>query len=168
MRLSLRLLALGTVLALGAVDATGALAADKEQVIKDRQAVMKSHGANLGAIKGYLDGKVDQAKAAAAAADLVQNLLLLSEVFPPGTAGPNPEGTYAARPEVWTDWDTFNNARAAAAGKADALRLMMKSGADKEKIQAAFTEVVRDIPGTTATPGACGGCHGKFRQELKK
>ena len=50
MRLSLRLLALGTVLALGAVDATGALAADKEQVIKDRQAVMKSHGANLGAI----------------------------------------------------------------------------------------------------------------------
>lgn len=167
MRLSLRLLALGTVLALGAVDATGALAADKEQVIKDRQAVMKSHGANLGAIKGYLDGKVDQAKAAAAAADLVQSLLVLSEVFPPGTAGPNPEGTYAARPEVWTDWDTFNNARAAAAGKADALMLAVKGG-DKEKIQAAFAEVVRDIPGTTETPGACGGCHGKFREALKK
>ena len=163
----LRLLALGTMLALGAVSATGAWGADKEQVIKDRQAVMKQQGADLGTIRGYLDGKADQAKATAAAADLVQSLLVLSEVFPPGTAGPDAEGKYAARPEIWTDWETFNNARAAAAGKADALMLALKGG-DKEKIQAAFTEVVRDIPGTTSTPGACGGCHGKFREALQK
>src|SRR5689334_11531896 len=76
------------------------LAADKAQVIKDRQALMKKQGADLGAIKGFLDGKDDQAKATAAATDLVADLKKIPDVFPPGTEGPNPEGKFEPKPLV--------------------------------------------------------------------
>jgi cytochrome c556 len=48
MRSSLKVLAFGAMLALGAASSTGALAADKEQVIKDRQALMKDQGRESG------------------------------------------------------------------------------------------------------------------------
>ena len=51
MRASLKLLALGAALAIGAAYSTGAPAADKEQIIKDRQALMKQQGAAIGAVK---------------------------------------------------------------------------------------------------------------------
>jgi cytochrome c556 len=158
MRSSLRWLALGVVLAIGAAAATGAWAVDKEQVIKDRQALMKKQGGDLGAVKGFLAGKVDQAKATAAATDLTQDIAKIADVFPPGTEGPNPEGKFAPKPDVWTDWKGFLEHRDAAAAKAQALLAAVKGG-DKEKIQMAFADLGKN---------GCGACHGKFREELKK
>ncbi len=157
MRSSMKLLALGAVLAIGATSAI-ALAADKEQVIKDRQSLMKQQGGDLGAIKAYLDDKGDLAKATAAATDLVQTMRKLPDMFPPGTEGPNPEGKFAPKAEVWSDWKGFLAARDTAAGKADALAAAVKGG-DKAKIQEALAD---------AGKNGCGACQGKYREEIKK
>jgi cytochrome c556 len=158
MRSSLKLMALGAVLAIGAAGSTGALAVDKEQVIKDRQALMKEQASDMGAVKGYLDGKADQAKATSAATDLTQTMKKIPDVFPPGTEGPDPEGKFAPKPAVWSDPKGFLAARDAAAGKVPALVAAVKGG-DKATIQAAFADLGKD---------GCGACHGKFREEIKK
>jgi cytochrome c556 len=158
MRSSLKLLALGAILAIGAANTTHALAADKDQVIKDRQALMKEQGGDMGAVKGYLEGTGDPAKATAAATDLIETMHKIPDVFPPGTDGPNPDGKYTTKPEIWSDAKGFLAARDVGAEKAEALLAALKGG-DKEKIQTAFADL-----GKTG----CGGCHGKFREEIKK
>jgi cytochrome c556 len=158
MRSSLQLFALCAALIIGAAGSTGTLAADKDQVIKDRQALMKQQGADLGAIKNFLDDKGDLAKATEAATDLPLTMKKLPDVFPPGTEGPNPEGKYAPKAEVWSDAKGFLAARDAAAEKADVLLVAVKGG-DKVKIQEAFADLGKN---------GCGGCHGKFREEIKK
>src|SRR5260370_34642579 len=127
MRSSMKLMGLGTVLAIGVTSAI-ALAADKEQVIKDRQSLMKQQGGDLGAIKAYLDDKGDLAKATAAATDLTATMKKIPDVFPPGTEGPNPEGKFAPKAEVWSDWKGFLAARDTAASKADALLVAGEGG----------------------------------------
>jgi cytochrome c556 len=158
MRSSFKLLALGAVLAIGAAGAGGVLAADKEQVIKERQSLMKQQGGDLGAIKNFLEDKGDLAKATAAATDLVEAIKKIPGVFPPDTAGPNPENKYAPKAEVWSDWKGFIAANDAAVGKAEALLVAVKGG-DKAKIQEAFADMGKN---------GCGACHGKYREEIKQ
>jgi cytochrome c556 len=158
MRSLLKLLALAAVLAIVAANSTGAPAADKDQVIKDRQSLMKAQGADLGAVKAYLDDKADLAKATSAATDLTQTMSKIPDVFPPGTEGPNPEGKFAPKPEVWSDWKGFLAEQQTASAKADALLAAVKGG-DKANIQTAFADLGKN---------GCGSCHGKFREEIKK
>jgi cytochrome c556 len=158
MRSSLRLAALGAVFAIAAAGSPIALAADKDQVIKDRQSLMKQQGGDLGAVKAFLDGTGDPAKATAGASDLTLTMKKIPDVFPPGTEGPNPEGKWAPKPEVWSDAKGFLAARDVAAEKAEALVVAVKGG-DKAKIQEAFNDLGKN---------GCGGCHGKFREEIKK
>lgn len=158
MKFSLKLLTLGAALAIAAAGSTGALAVDKDQVIKDRQALMKEQGADMGAVKGFLDDKNDQAKATSAATDLTETMKKIPDVFPPDTGGPNPDGKYTTKPEIWTDAKGFEAARSTAAEKADALLAAVKGG-DKAAIQTAFGDMGKN---------GCGGCHGKFREEIKK
>ena len=155
MRASVKLLTLGAAMLIGAI---GALAADKDQVIKDRQALMKQQGGDMGAIKAYLDDKGDLPKATSAATDLTATMKKIPDVFPPGTEGPNPDNKYAAKAEIWSDWKGFLAERDTAAAKADALLATVKSG-DKAKIQEAFADMGKN---------GCGGCHGKFRVEIKQ
>jgi cytochrome c556 len=138
--------------------ATTSAQAQSEKLIQDRQALMKEQGADMGAIKGYLDDKNDLAKATAAADDLPKTMVKLPDVFPPGSGGPNPEGKYETKPEIWSDWKGFLEQRDTAAKKADALLVAVKSG-DKATIQTAFADLGKE---------GCGGCHQKFRAEIKK
>lgn len=149
---------LGAVAAVGALLSAGALAADKEQVIKDRAALMKHQGADMGAIKGFLEDKADQAKATEAATNLVSDIHKIPDVFPEGTGGASPEGKYTTKSEIWSDSKGFLAARDAAEAKANALAAAVKTG-DKEKIQTAFADMGKN---------GCGACHGKFREEIKK
>lgn len=158
MRVSLKLLAIGAAFAISVTAPLATSAQDKAKVLKDREALMKQQGADLGAVKGYLDDKNDLAKATAGATDLPQTMKKIPDVFPQGTAGENPEGKYAAKPEIWSDWKGFLAARDAAAQKADALIVAVKTG-DKAQIQTAFADIGKN---------GCGGCHGKFREEVKK
>jgi cytochrome c556 len=133
-----------------------AVAQDKETVIKNREALMKGQGKDLGSVKAYTDGKGDLAQAEAGAAGLVQSTKKIPEVFPPGTGGPNTEGKYAAKPVIWADWSKFLDAQKTASDKADALLVAVKSG-DKTKVEAAFGDLGKN---------GCGGCHETFREKL--
>ena len=132
------------------------LAQDKETVIKNREALMKGQGKDLGSVKAYTEGKADLAQAEAGAAGLAQSTKKIPEAFPPGTGGTNSDGKFATKPAIWTDWNKFLDAQKCAAGKADALLVAVKSG-DKTKIEAAFGDLGKN---------GCGGCHETFREKL--
>ncbi|MGH7099061.1 MAG: c-type cytochrome [Stellaceae bacterium] len=157
MKASRLLCALATLFVLAGTGASAA-PANKQQVLKERQALMKRQGHNLGMIKGYLEGKVDQAKATAAADDLTKTMHDIPAVFPPGAAGQSPDGKYAAKPVIWTDWQSFLAHRNTAAAKVDTLVAAVKSG-DKAGIKTAFVDLGKN---------GCGACHEKFREKLKK
>lgn len=158
MRVSGKLLGFGAMLVIAAIGSTGALAVDKDQVIKDRQALMKQQGGDMGAVKGFLDDKNDLAAATAKATDLVDAIKKIPSVFPPDTGGPNPEGKYTTKPEIWSDAKGFSAAVDTASEKATALLAAVKGG-DKTAIQTAFSDMGKN---------GCGGCHEKFREEIKK
>jgi cytochrome c556 len=127
------------------------------EIVKHRQELMKGQGADLGAIKGYTQGKVDQAKAEAAAAALTKSIGEIPDLFPPDTGLPSPDGKFKPKPEVWTDWTKFLGIQKTAAAKAEALETAVKSG-DKSKIAAAFGDLGKN---------GCGACHQSFREKLK-
>jgi cytochrome c556 len=82
----------------------------------------------------------------------------IPDLFPPDTGGPNPDGKYTTKPEIWSDWNGFLAARDAASQKAEALLAAVKGG-DKAAIQTAFGDLGKN---------GCGACHEKFREEIKK
>jgi cytochrome c556 len=151
-----RVLAAALTLSLAGIT-SAALAQDKEAVIKNREALMKEQGKDLGAVKAYTEGKGDLAQAEAGAANLTKTTKKITDVFPPGTGGTNSDGKYATKPAIWTDWNRFIEAQKNAAGKADALLVAVKSG-NKEQITAAFGDLGKN---------GCGACHETFREKLK-
>lgn len=134
-----------------------ALAQDKEAVIKNREALMKEQGKDIGSVKAYTEGKGDLAQAEAGATNLTKTLRKIPDVFPPGTEGTNSDGKYATKPAIWSDWNKFLDAQKNAAGKADVLLVAVKSG-NKEQITAAFADLGKN---------GCGACHETFREKLK-
>jgi cytochrome c556 len=155
MRSSLRLLALGAVLAIAAFSSPGALAVDKDQVLKDRQAAMKDQGRQLVVVRNYLEDKADQAAALAALESLAKSVPTVPTLFPAGTEGEAPEGKWAAKPEIWSEPDKFLAADKKVADQIAALAAEVKSG-DKAKAQTLFKEI-----------GFCSGCHDTFRAKLQ-
>jgi len=145
---------LAVVVACGAA----AVAADTAAVIKDRAELMKEQGKDMGAVKAFIDGKGEQAAATTAATDLIATMKKLPDVFPEGSGGPNPDGKYTTKPEIWSDWKAFLAQRDVGAAKAEALAAAVKGG-DKAAIQTAFADTGKN---------GCGGCHSKFREEIKK
>jgi len=155
MRTSLRLFALSLVLAIAAFSSPIALAVDKDQVLKDRQAAMKDQGRQLVVVRNYLEDKADQAAALAALESLAKSVPTVPNLFPPGTEGEAPEGKWAAKPEIWSEPDKFRAADKKVADQIAALAVEVKSG-DKAKAQALFKEI-----------GFCSGCHDTFRAKLQ-
>jgi cytochrome c556 len=135
---------------------SSALAQDKETVIKNREALMKGQGKDLGSVKAYTEGKADLAQAEVGATGLTQSTKKIPEVFPPGTGATSTDGKYATKPAIWTDWNKFLDAQKTANDKAEALLVAVKSG-DKTKIEAAFGDLGKN---------GCGGCHETFREKL--
>jgi cytochrome c556 len=133
-----------------------ALAQDKETVIKNREALMKGQGKDLGSVKSYTEGKADLAQAEAGATGLTQSTKKIPEVFPPGSGGTNSDGKYATKPAIWTDWNKFLDAQKTASDKAEALLVAVKSG-NKVAIETAFGDLGKN---------GCGGCHETFREKL--
>jgi len=149
---------LTAVLICGAIAISiGAPAQDKETVIKNREALMKGQGKDLGSVKAYIDGKGDQAQAEAGATSLTQSIKKIPDAFPVGTGGPDSEGKYATKPVIWADWNKFIDAQKIAASKADVLLAAVKSG-NKTTIEAAFGDLGKS---------GCGACHETFREKLK-
>ena len=134
-----------------------ALAQDKEAIVKNREALMKGQGKDLGSVKAYTEGKGDLAQAETGAANLTQSTKKIPEVFPPGTGATSSDGKYSTKPVIWSDWNKFLDAQKTATAKADALLVAVKSG-DKAGIQTAFGDLGKN---------GCGACHETFREKLK-
>ncbi|MGH7116199.1 MAG: c-type cytochrome [Stellaceae bacterium] len=140
-----------------AVAAAAAPAPDKASILKERQATMKQQAKDLGQVKGYLDGKADQATALTGATSLTETTRKIPSLFPPGTEGTSPDGDFRPKPVVWTDHDKFLDAQKNAAAKADALLAAVKTD-NKPRIRAAFVDLGKN---------GCGNCHQTFREKLK-
>jgi cytochrome c556 len=148
----------GAVATIAVLSAVGAAAAvETDAIVKDRQATMKQQGKAMGGVKAFLEGKSDQASAKAAATTLTQTTQKIPDLFPPGTGKPSPDGDFAPKAAIWTDWDKFLGAQKAAAAKADALLAAITAG-DKAAIQTAFADLGKN---------GCGACHTTFREKLK-
>jgi len=150
------MLAAALICALAAISGA-APAQDKETVAKNREALMKGQGKDVGSIKAYIDGKGDQAQAEAGAVGLTQSTRKIPDAFPPGSGGPSPDGKFAAKPAIWSDWNKFLDAQKNAVSKADVLLAAVKSG-DKASIQTAFGDLGKN---------GCGACHETFREKLQ-
>jgi cytochrome c556 len=148
--------AVALILALAGSGGT-ALAQDKEAVVKNREALMKGQGKDLGSVKGYIDGKGDQAQAETGAANLTQSIKKIPDAFPPGSDATSTDGKFATKPVIWSDWNKFLEVQKIAVGKAEVLLAAVKSG-DKATIQTAFGDLGKN---------GCGACHETFREKLK-
>ena len=154
MRKWLMLVALGaSLVAVSRPDV--APAADKQKLLQDRQDLMKEHGRQLLIVRNYAQGKADQAAALAAVAALAKSVPTVPNYFPPGSEGPNPDGKWGPKPEVWSEHDKFLAADKQVGEQVAALGAAVKSG-DKAKVEAAYKEI-----------GFCKACHDTFRAKLQ-
>jgi cytochrome c556 len=150
-----RLLLIGAAVTIGAITSTAAWAQDKEKIIAERQDLMKKQIREWIVVRNYVQGSADQ-QAALAAVDALEKLLpTVPKYFPPGTAGPAPDGKWGTKPEVWTENDKFLAAVKKVSEQVAALDTAVKSG-DKAKVEVAFKEL-----------DACNACHNTFRAKLQ-
>ena len=150
----------GTVAAFAAIalvsGAAGVIAQDKAQVIEQRRAAMKTLGASMGSVKGFLDGNADQAKAQEGANTLVATAPKIPDLFPAGTSLTDFPGKTGAKPSIWQEQAKFKEAAMGLEKDAKALADAVKGG-DKAKVQAAFAETGKN---------GCGTCHNAYREKL--
>ena len=131
------------------------MAQDKDKVIADRQDFMKKQTREWIVVRNYLQGNADQQAATAAVDSLAKLVPDVPNHFPPGTAGPAPDGKYATKPEVWSQHDKFLAAEKKVTDQVAALGTAVKSG-DKAKAEVAFKEL-----------DGCNACHNDFRAKLQ-
>jgi cytochrome c556 len=136
--------------------AAGVIAQDKAQIIDQRRQAMKAQGAAMGAVKGFFEGKGDQAKAQQGADLLVSNAPKIPDWFPAGTSMADFPGKTGAKAEIWQQNAKFKEAAMGLEKEAKALSAAVKTG-DTAKIQAAFAETGKN---------GCGTCHNTFREKL--
>lgn len=144
---------IGLLLAAGTVSVV-AQEGDKLAAIKARQDFMKAQGGDVKAIADYTKGDADQAKATAAADDLVARQPKIDALFVPGTSATDFPGKTYAKPEIWTEKDKFAAAVA-------------KSQEDVSKLVAAGkTGNIDQIKAAIGAVGAsCKACHDTYQKE---
>jgi cytochrome c556 len=152
----------GTVAAFTAIavvsGGVGVLAqADKDGVIKTRRDAMKGMGKSLGAVKGYLEGKVELPLAEQGAGTIASTAAKIPELFPAGTSLDEfPGKKTGAKPAIWSEHDKFLAAQKQLLSESQKLVEIVKTG-DKTKIGAQFAAVGKN---------GCTNCHETFRQKL--
>jgi cytochrome c556 len=127
-------------------------AVDAAAIVKERQAVMKGHAADLKAVKAWLEGTASQAEAEQKADALALSIKNeLPKLFPPGSGAAEVPASHA-KPEIWSEPKRFAAALQAAAEKTAALAAAVKTG-NKTQAATAFGEAGK----------SCGGCHRDFK-----
>ena len=128
----------------------------QQQVIKERQTVMKSYGRALGGTLSAMakgDKPYDQAAVEAALNVLDESAKKLPALFAENTKGMKAEGDYSTSPKVWEDKAGFD-AKVASFTKA------VSDGKAK----------IKDLDSLKANVGGigreCSGCHETFRLKI--
>ena len=155
MKSSTIVFALAAALGIAWVGVGTTWAQDAMAIIAKRQDTMKAQGKAFGAVKAFTEGKGDLAAAQAGGAELVKLVATIPSLFAQKTGMADYPGKSYAKPEVWAQWDKFNDAVKAAQAKAEALNTALKGG-DKTAITAAYGAMGKD---------GCGGCHTPFREK---
>jgi len=127
----------------------GAVFAQAVDAIAARQAIMKSAGPSLGAVRTAA-GTGDMAAAKAEAQKLSDGFKSFGALFPAGSD--ISAGKTRAKPEIWTDAEGFKAANDKAVAAADSL-LLATGGTDTAAVMAALTSLQQ----------TCGGCHSVYR-----
>lgn len=148
--------ALGAALAVAGIGAaaTWAQAQNAQATVDQRQEVMKAQGRALAAVRAYTEDKGDIAAARAGGAELVRTTSNIPALFPQQTSMAEMPGKSYAKPDIWAQWDRFNQAAATAHARAQALNAALQGG-DKAAVTAAFQAMSQE---------GCGGCHTPFRE----
>ena len=120
-------------------------------VIKERMDLMDTQKDAMKVIGEMAKGKIpfDAAKASAAAGEIETTAKKIPDLFPEGST----DASSDAKPEIWTDWETFTKDAADLESAATALKTALDGGADDWK--AKFKGVI----------DACKSCHKSFRAE---
>ena len=151
--LAVALLALAVLAALGlrAISVAAPLP-EAAAIVKQRQAVMKGHSADLKAVKAYLEGSASQAAAQEKATALAQSIRNeLPKLFPPGSGEAEVPASHA-KPQIWGEPRRFSAALHQAATDAAALAAAVRTG-NKQHVAAAFGAMGK----------SCSGCHRDFK-----
>jgi cytochrome c556 len=154
MKSGIRVAAMAAALGVVVAGAGVTWAQDAATVITQRQDVMKAQGKAFGAVRAFTEDKGDLAAAKAGGAELVKITPTIATLFPQKTSTTDFPGKSYAKPEIWAQWDKFNEAVKVANEKAIALNTALQGG-DKAAIKAAFDAMGKD---------GCGGCHTPFRE----
>ena len=146
------------VIVAGALNALGcgaAMAQDKNKIVTDRQETMKTQSRELGSVRGWFQGKLDQ-QAAIAAMDAVQkSVSSVPDLFPTGTGIGEVSVKTRAKPEIWQEHDKFLAAHKTVLGQLAELDAAVKAG-DKAKAETEFGQIK-----------FCESCHATFRANEK-
>ena len=148
------------VMAVGIVTVTvqTQAAVDAKSVIDTRRKAMKQMGEDMKAINDFLENGTGDANSVTEHANKIADTSKhIPELFPAGTSLADGHGIETgAKPEIWADRPTFEQAAQAMGTYAQKLSEAARSG-DTQMIAAAFTQLGKE---------GCGGCHTKFRQKL--
>lgn len=129
-------------------------AAEAEDIIKYRAAVMKSQGGHAGAAATIVRGKVDFADDLLYHAEALDaSLKTVISLFPPGSDF----GETRAKPAVWQKRAAFEKSAKDAEKKGAAFLAAVKAN-DKTTISAKFKGMI----------DACKACHKDFREKKKE
>ncbi|WPO38882.1 cytochrome c [Tardiphaga sp. 42S5] len=133
----------------------GAVSAQQE-IVKERQTLMKSNGRALGGTLSAMakgDKPYDQAAVEAALTVLDETAKKLPTLFPDSTKGLKAEGDYSTSPKVWEDKAGF-----------DAHIVTFAKAVTDAKAK------IKDLDSLKANVGGigkvCGGCHETFRLKI--
>ncbi len=153
MQRMIKALGLAAVLLGGLVLAGPAAAqAEPDKAIEYRQQLFKTLGANLTAIVLNLRQEVSFAENVPTHANTLAAILpLIEAAVEQDTAGQGSART-AAKPEIWSDWDTFSRLANEATAEAELLAEVAAGG----DMQALGQQV-------QAMAGSCRACHDRFR-----
>ena len=124
------------------------VAVAQDDVVAQRQELMKSNGAQMKALAGMAKGETafDAGKVQEAGKTLKANFEKAADMWPEGSMT---DKSYA-KPEIWSDMDGFK----AALEKAIKASETVAAVSDDAGLKAAMGEI----------GGACKGCHDKFKK----
>ncbi len=154
MKSSVKLVILAAALGIAWAGPGTSYAQDALAVITKRQDAMKEQGKSTAAIKAYTEDKADLAAARAAGAQLLASMPTIPSLFPQKTSMADYPGKSYAKPEIWAQWDKFNEGVKSATAAVQTFNALLAAG-DKAAITAAFGKLGGE---------ACGVCHTPFRE----
>jgi cytochrome c556 len=134
--------------------ASALYAADSKEIIKYRQNIMKTIGANASASAAILQGKVDHKDRLSDHAKTLDTFTKdIAELFPKGSDS----GDTRALPSVWKDWGDFEKSAKDTHEKAAAFSKAVASN-DGAAIKAAFKDLGE----------SCKSCHKDYRKKKEE